>query len=287
MSWEQIQEREDCRDNYLGGEPTPPPSTVYHPLNLINATQHDQTKPLQAWNKLGVTFANPAFTPWGVISPKTNLRQAVKNAWGLIQEEWARCRSIGQIPNGLLIGGWSPITIPIAAWLYGQALPPVLVAAVQAPAPMVDGKRRPPILAGWRVLPPQGVIIREGQPLPPKRNLYQLKNMIHVSARPLVDDRAATLANFSPLPVIAPCLPALPPLPEADLDAYERQIVGYIDAAQDHSAAILLDGPPVESAIRIGLLARSYGVKVCYVRTGDPVPGSIPAVVGIEELNWY
>ena len=262
-------------------------------LNLINSTQHDQTPSLLTWREIGVDFNNPQFTPWGPISPTSSLKMVTKNAWKDIQAQWQNERQNGILPQGLLLGGYAPVCIPIASWCLAQALAPAVVVAVQAPAPMIDGQRRPPILAGWRCLPPQGVILQKQgtgigeQTLPEKKPIHSVRRLIHVSARPLADDRKKLIEMHTSLQVVGPCLPALPPQPGVDLESYEQQVAAYIDAAIEHQAALLLDGPPVETAVRVGLLARSYNVKVCYVRTGLPVAGSLPPITGVEELNWF
>jgi len=260
---------------------------VMQNLILINGSQHDQTQSAPLWADCGVQFSNPAFTPWGIVSPTTPIKQAVATAWGKVQEEWQRCRATGNVPSGVMLGGYPPLIIPIASYIMAQGLPPLVLVAVMGPAPSVEGERRRFILQGWRALPPQGIILGEGNPLPPKPN-YRWGAMIHCSARPLAGERMMDLENHTTADVINPCPPALPPAPGVDLDAYEEGCREFVETAvRSKVGQILFDGPPAETAIRVALLARSVGVACYFVRTGAPVPGSIPPIVGIEKMITY
>lgn len=64
---------------------------------LVNGSQHDQSPSLPLWSQLHVAFTHPDFTPWGLISPKTSLKQEVSNAWARIQEEWGWARGKGLV----------------------------------------------------------------------------------------------------------------------------------------------------------------------------------------------
>lgn len=287
-------------------------------MYLINATQHPQNA--QDWAALGVSFDSPTFAPFATISPNASIRDQVVAAWRKTLEEYTRLFESDIPCDGLLIGGFAPVVVGLYALASQFRIP--TYTAIMGPAPMIDGKRRGFVLAGYRRIPAPKKIKKdapiEGQPLPPEtaeeieaqaalielipeidleyfylpsgHEVTRHDAFIHLSARPLTDARRGELANVMPHTLIS-VPPALPPAPESDLSGFQDGINAIAKVAFAEKCAILSDGAPAETLLRLYALL-GHCVPFYYVKTKvtpATIEGGSPTheVVGYEKIPRF
>ena len=249
-------------------------------MKLINGTQHPQTQNAQDWAKFGIEFTNPDFRPFSSIDPHKNIRTEALNAWRALLAEMDRNFNGDEIVNGVLLGGYAPITISLYRLLSQMRVP--TFCAVMGPAPIVEGQRRQFVLAGCRRIPsPKGVKAAapiQGQPLPPEVletseveedaenmppeympeyvtlpstfEVTRTDRFVYVSSRGLSPEQEAKIAAIAPQKLIA-TMPVNPPPIEADLSEYQGEINALVKTITETGAPVLLDGAPVETTLRL------------------------------------
>lgn len=233
-------------------------------LNLINATQHDQSK--TPWGDLAVQFLDPSFCPYGAFDPKRSTRDQVVAAWRSLLGKLDTALFQGEQVNGFLLGGYPPVVLGLYQFL--SQFRQTSYVAVMGPAPMIEGQRRTFVLQGLRRIPtPRALrssLVFEGQPLQaedpdvpetarfvvPKIPPHAIDHsrLIYVSARPFSEARKEEIRSVSGVEVIASA-PALPPPMGHDLADFESAIEDIARLACEYRCGILLDGPPAETLL--------------------------------------
>lgn len=265
---------------------------------LINATQHPQGSQAEAWARLGIGFQGEDFTPYGPFNPKHDTRAQVRDAWRNLLNQLDDVLLHDMPVDGFLLGGYAPAVLGLYQ-LLSQFRHRSYVA-VMGPAPLVDGQRRAFVLSGCRLIPMprslKNAVQREGQPilekfedgdlvLPSSLPNMRHDRLLHVSARPLTEERAAEINTVAPQRLIGSA-PALPPPPDGDMVGFERAVEDLARVVVEERCGVLLDGPPAETMLRLYALVGNL-VPFYYLKT-EVVPGQkLPTIIALDKIPRF
>jgi hypothetical protein len=247
-------------------------------LFLVNGTQHSQEG--QPWPALNISFTDLMFTPWGTFRPDQDVRDQVKAAWRRVLEHLDKCHSDGQIPHGILLGGYAPAVAGIYHWARQMRVP--VWVAVMAQTQMKDGEKKVFAPVGARQIFPQ---LSE----PVGNWADQSKTTFHrVGARPLTDDRREILAGITPRDVQDKfeeyLLPPTTGVTPAELILYCGQVA---EQARKSRASVLIDGLPAEALLYLVQACKSNRVQVYFLRTEIRPDQKIPTPIGVAQMPRF
>lgn len=263
----------------------PSPSLVGLPLEwrtlrLINATAHVQDP--QTWEAKGVEWINPDQPIWKEISPALPLREQVLAAWTKLLAIMDAALTARRDFNGVALGGYAPLVAPFFK-LLSNARHATFVF-VQGPSEMVDGKRKPPVMAGVRMIPPSRAFVPKDGRI--KAPAVRFDRMVWVGSRALTPDRESAIKSFHPASLVA-FNPPNPPLLGASLSEWQEQVDEIVAFARQERIPILVDGCAAETLLRITAQAEALSIPLFFPRTQVVDPAALPVLVGIDEMPSF
>lgn len=250
---------------------------------LINATSHKQD--LNFWldeAKETVFFCNdgaPIITE--PVGPGEDIKKAVHKYWRAVLDAIDEAYAKGEVPNGVMVAGYSPLCIGIAEHCRTSRIPIYVSVAKKI--------ENPP---SWAKSPflPQGV--RWIKPAPfarvtkgrPKRGIGGQDAMVHLAPRALTDERRAEIEAFGCK--IKHSATIFPEIPNGNPHEESAIVRLAVEEAASKGSAILLDSPPIEVAMHAWSVSMEQGIPIYYLST---IPQQWPLIAipkSIEYLPW-
>ena len=260
---------------------------------MLNATQHKQNA--VDFLNFGIEMLEPDFTAFGNFDPKKDTRKQCLAAWRNLLDRVDEIMDRGGRVDGYLLGGYAPAVLCLFQFLANMRHPSFV--AVMGQAPIKEGERRQFVLAGVRRIPTPHSLKKkgneEGQPLREDHDFFLPSEplrvdhgkLIHLSARPLTEERATDVSLVAPQKLIG-VAPVLPPPADHDLDAFEVGILDVCMEAVKNRCGVLVDGAPAETFLRVfGILG--HALPFYFLKTEVKEGQKLPSIVALEKIPQF
>lgn len=247
-------------------------------IQLINATSHPQD--FNQWAEIGVIFAHEGRPMTERIDENAPLHVSVMAEYRRTLDAMDQAFASGFHFQGLLLGGYAPITIGLASQLRDTRH--AIWVPVLKPGPDPEPGMR-------RAFVPGGV--RWVRPAPfggNSKDRYESDSYLHFAPRPLDGDRKGMIESLGCKIISAHKI--LPPPcggdPRSEESALRAECMNAVGEAHAQKAGVLLDGAPAESCLHLWACCKELGVPLSFLRT-EPRPAPLfSAPVRIERLHY-
>lgn len=242
-------------------------------FNLINVTSHPQDLSLWLEEARNLIYFPSDGEPVikHPISPTHPLHPQVMRVWKDTLTEIDRAYAQSVIVSGIMIAGYAPLCLGIAAQARNFRIP-VFVSVMKKVENPPEWAKSPFIPAGVRWCRPAPFRAAAPQrPVTPSALPGRLR-VTHLAPRPCTPQRKELIENLGCAIVRSPVIH--PPAPQGEPELESIGLRAKIAQEIFESSAVLLDGPPIEVALQVWSLCMEFGIPVYYLAT-EPAPAPL------------